>query len=112
MVLLNRNKDTFTELKSALNIVCLENADFFNTFFKPKKNIKNPEPLFILIFSNRGFCGNFNDEIITTAQKFADKNNIDFENSAKIIIGKKRPSYLKISKNDVIFEPQKDFLSI
>lgn len=109
MVLLNRNKESFLDIKATLSIFFSEYPAFYDQFINIK-NLKKKKPLMVMIFSNRGFCGNFNQEIINKAKSLCKNKNLSFDEIDKVLVGKKTPDFLQ-TQNHLVFKPEKDTFS-
>ncbi len=107
---LQKIKDSLDEVKNVLAYLVEEKPAFKKAFF-PQVDSSKP-PVLVLFFSNRGFCGSFNQDILNKALAFCEKEGIDFQATPKICVGKKAQIMMRHYKENIIFhEPQKDLFS-
>lgn len=109
----NKLKDAISEIKNMIYLLSLESGFDDSSELTQKANAKHP-PLLLLFFSNRGFCGNFNQNVLEKAQKFCTENQLDFNSLPKIFVGKKghlmiKPDFSRETIELVI--PERDILS-
>jgi F-type H+-transporting ATPase subunit gamma len=113
----NRLKDTLLQIKLCLRDLCANYPELkANICSAEIKNLKKA-PYLVFFFSNRGFCGNFNQSILEKGIEFCQKNNLDFQKTDKLFVGKKSLLYSEINgiktkiTNVSFFKPEKDILS-
>lgn len=97
------------QLKQILKTLLAEDAAFAQRFFSPKLDKEKP-PVFVLFFSNRGFCGSFNPDVLNQAKQFCNSNGIDFATIEKVCVGKKAEGLMKHFPKESVryFQPLKD----
>ncbi|NBV41947.1 hypothetical protein EBR96_04170 [bacterium] len=105
---LTRITDASHEVTSALRYLVTENARLYNRLV-PEAD-PNAENVLLMVFSNRGFCGSYNQDIINAALELCKKNGWDFNATRKICFGKKAYEALKRYRRDnaVFFAPERD----
>jgi F-type H+-transporting ATPase subunit gamma len=107
---LQKLKDSLTVVKKNLDYLVEEHPKF-RAAFNPQVDHEKA-PALVLFFSNRGFCGSFNQDILNYASQVCQKKEIDFNASPKIGVGKKAKLILGDRfENTTFFEPQKDLIS-
>lgn len=109
----NRVKDSFASIKMMLDII-FHQKKYTPAHFLLEKSRLPQSPVLVLVFSNRGFCGNFNQSILDKAQAFCFEKKLDFHQIQKIFIGKKAVSFKVHQENPEsieLFLPEKDVVS-
>ena len=109
-VQLQKLKDSLLDSKKVLGRLLAENEAIQTAFFEPKLNETLP-PAFILFFSNRGFCGSFNQEILTYFERWCSAENLPVDDVELLCVGKKAKLAVR-RKNARFFAPQKDLFSM
>jgi len=103
---LQKLNNSYGDAKKMLGKVLAEYPNFENRFFSLLETEK--KSVFVLFFSNRGFCGSFNQDIYNAYLNFSKDNNI--LNSEILGIGKKSTIVLKENAKK-FYIPQKDLFS-
>ncbi|MEK7299370.1 MAG: FoF1 ATP synthase subunit gamma [Candidatus Margulisiibacteriota bacterium] len=81
-------------------------------FFAPALTQPN-NPLVVLIFSNRGFCGSFNGDLLRGARAACAQRGWDWARLEKAVIGKKVPKEVaQDPKVQWVFQPEKDTMTL
>jgi F-type H+-transporting ATPase subunit gamma len=107
---LQKIKDSLQEVVNVLAYLVEEKPSFKASFFPQIDSTK--QPLLVMFFSNRGFCGSFNQDVLNKALAFCAKEQLDFNTIPKICVGKKARLVMKHYKENISFhEPQKDLFS-
>lgn len=106
---LHKLKDSLTDAKKVLGKLMSENEALEKSFFSPVIK-EDSTPVFILFFSNRGFCGSFNQEVLAYFEKWCAEQKINCDSAELVCIGKKAELTVK-RKNVRFFAPQKDLFS-
>ncbi|MFA5879573.1 MAG: FoF1 ATP synthase subunit gamma [Candidatus Margulisiibacteriota bacterium] len=109
MVFLKKSKEAYFDIKSTMAMLFNEYPEFYDQFVNSNSAAKK-KPLLVLIFPNRGFCGNFNQEVITKAKKLCLEKDMDFDQVDKFLVGKRIPVFTK-NQDYPVFMPEKDTLS-
>ncbi len=98
---LQKAKDSLKEVQKILAYLVSENQKLYDRIFKPVIDPKK-EPIYILFFSNRGFCGSFNQDILNHAMQKGAKQILCLGKKAKENT-RKLPE-----KSTQYFAPEKD----
>ena len=106
---LGRMKSSFEEINQLAGYVLSENEKLSRAFFHQELDETKP-PVLLMFFSNRGFCGSFNQDIVNKAIGWCQDNGFDYHATQKVCIGKKGALLVK-DKDAVFFAPQKDLFS-
>ena len=109
---LARVKDAHKEVMNAVMILIAEKEKYYQALVNPNLD-KEGTPLFVLFFSNRGFCGSYNQDVLSQFNGYCEANAIDPEKVDLLCVGKKGQQSLKKPPSSRIryFEPEKDILS-
>jgi len=104
-----KTRDTLDQVRNILGYLCSENSNLANQILFPPINTKL-DPVFILIFSNRGFCGSFNPDILRNSIEKIEAMGYDFDKVKKICVGKRAENMMKKYNQSLIeyIEPEKD----
>jgi F-type H+-transporting ATPase subunit gamma len=108
---LQKIKDSFLDSKKIMGRLLVENEAFARSFFAPAVN-EELDPVFLLIFSNRGFCGSFNQDILSQFSKLCVEMNYDPSKVRLLCVGKKAEGVVKSRSNAEFFAPAKDIFSV
>ncbi len=106
---LSKSKATLEQIQKILGYLCSENGRLADQIFNPPLNTSLP-PVFILNFSNRGFCGSFNTDVLKFSIDKIEGMGFDFNTVDKLCIGKRAEGMMKHydpSKIDYLY-PEKD----
>jgi len=107
---LQKLNDSFEGIKKILAILVDENPKFASKFY-PEIDETLP-PLLVMFYSNRGFCGSFNQDVHNAITNYCSTNHISYADAKKIGVGKKAKNFFKSTETDAkVFEPVKDLLS-
>ncbi len=110
---MHQNQVSLDDISYSLRYLLSEKEEFYTSFFNPE--VKSTKaPLLVLFFSNRGFCGSFNLEILDKAKAYCRDNGLSFKKIKKICVGKKAREVVKAGSEDAsfrFFEPKKDTFS-
>lgn len=106
---LMRLKDSFSEVSRILGYLLSENQKLKDSFFNQEVDPKLP-PVLVMFFSNRGFCGSFNQDIVNKATQWCTEQGLSYKNLEKVCVGKKGPVAVKDPKATFI-APTKDLFS-
>ena len=104
-----RLKDSFSEVSRILGYLLSENQKLKDKFFNQESNQDLP-PVLVMFFSNRGFCGSFNQDVVNKAIQWCSQEGIAYESVEKICVGKKGSVVVKDPKATFIV-PTKDLFS-
>ena len=107
---LQKVKNSFFEAKKIVGQLLAEDKEFRNEFLTPKVN-NDLMPVFILFFSNRGFCGSFNQDIFSHFNGFCHELGYPANEVHLLCVGKKAANIVKTHKNAVFFAPVKDLFN-
>jgi F-type H+-transporting ATPase subunit gamma len=107
---LQKVKASFLEAKKIVGQLLVEDKQFANEFLTPIVNSELP-PVFILFFSNRGFCGSFNQDIFSQFTKFCHELGYPADEVQLLLVGKKATTIVKNHKNALFFAPSKDLFT-
>ncbi|NBV83416.1 hypothetical protein EBR57_04770 [bacterium] len=100
---LARITDATDEVSSALRYLVTENEVFYNRLVQPE--FEGTHDVLVLLFSNRGFCGSYNQDILNAGLALCKEKGLDFNTVPKICLGKKAKDVLKrYSLSNVTFE--------
>lgn len=108
---LARITDATDEVSSALRYLVTENESFYNRLVQPE--FVGSHDVLVVVFSNRGFCGAYNQDILNAALALCKAKGLDFSSVPKVCLGKKAKDVLKrYSLSNTTFEAsQKDIFS-
>lgn len=106
---LTKTRDTLEQVRGILGYLCSENKKLASKILFPPIN-NNLEPLFVLVFSNRGFCGSFNPDVLKASIEKIESMGYDFNTVPKLCVGKRGADILKKHDQTSInyIAPEKD----
>ena len=106
---LTKTRDTLEQVRNILGYLCSENSKLASQILYPTLNPKL-DPVFVLVFSNRGFCGSFNPDVLKFAIEKIEALGFDFNKVRKICVGKRGHDPLKKYDQSLIeyISPEKD----
>lgn len=106
---LTKTRDTLDQVRNILGYLCSENSKLASQILFPPVNAKL-DPLFVLVFSNRGFCGSFNPDVLKTSIEKIEGLGYDFNKVPKLCAGKRAQDILKKYDQSTItyIAPEKD----
>ena len=107
---LQRLKDSQIDVQRMLGKFLAEDERFNKTFFA-KTIDPEKKPLYVLFFSNRGFCGSFNQDIYNTFLQDCQASQLSPGAVDVIGIGKKASVILK-DPTAKFFAPEKDLFTV
>ncbi len=103
-------KESLSQVKENLAHLVAEHPEFSSTFYPEVDETK--APVLVIIFSNRGFCGSFNQDVVHATKAYCVKHGIDFDSAIKFGVGKKAKVLLGSNTPGVHYaEPLKDLFS-
>lgn len=89
--------EMLTQATSILNTICADDVAFLESILTPK--LMAPQcPTIYVLFSNRGFCGNFNAELVARATEFVAQRGWDPNQVQWIGLGKKGAEVVRQSR--------------
>jgi F-type H+-transporting ATPase subunit gamma len=94
---MGRIKDAYGEVQTGLKYLVSENKTYYNRLVSQKVT-KEARPLVLLFFSNRGFCGSYNPDLIQAAEKMLSDKGLTFADVDVACFGKKGPDILRRMK--------------
>ena len=105
-------KASLEEARYMLSYLTDRSPSFKKRLFNPPLDDSLP-PVFVLFFSNRGFCGSFNQDILQTFRGYCIKSSLDPNHVPIICVGKKGSVIIKKAKDtsNHFFSPAKDLFS-
>lgn len=94
---LTRISDANDEVSGALRYLVTENQGLYSKLVPPRSDgdLAAPLDVLIIVFSNRGFCGSYNQDVLNAALDYCKDNALDFKSVHKICVGKKSADVLK-----------------
>ena len=107
---LQKVKSSYLEAKKIVGQLMVEDKGFANEFLNPKLN-PDLSPVFVLYFSNRGFCGSFNPDIYNQFLGFCHELGYQPHDVELIGVGKKAPTIIKNHPNVLFYAPSKDIFT-
>ncbi len=113
---LTRISDANSEVSGALRYLVTENNGLYNRLVPVVKSSDDQDvqlDALVIVFSNRGFCGSYNQDVLNSALEYCKLNNLDFASIPKICVGKKSADVLKrlSLQNVTFFACEKDTFS-
>ncbi len=106
---LQKLKDSLDGVKGILADLVDENPKFAKRFYPQIDDTK--DPVLVVFFSNRGFCGSFNQDVYKYVDHFCAQKGLDINAIPKIGVGKKAKVIMGNVPNTVFVEPVKDLFS-
>lgn len=106
---LQKLRESLVDAKRVLGRLLVEDEQVRNAFFNPKLDPSLP-PVFILLFSNRGFCGSFNQDVMNQFTAWCDSQNISEDSVDLLCVGKKAVFVTK-NRKARFFAPLKDLFT-
>lgn len=106
---LQKLKGSLQGVMEILDYLVQENPKFSAQFYPTIDTEK--APVFVLFFSNRGFCGSFNQDVNNAVLGYCKQHDLDFESAIKIGVGKKATTILSRSEKTHFVEPVKDLMT-
>ncbi|NDC83179.1 F0F1 ATP synthase subunit gamma [bacterium] len=90
---LTRISDAADEVSSALKYLVTERQSLYKQLIR--EDLESSYDFLVIVFSNRGFCGSYNQDILNAALQLCKDNGLDFNTVSKLCIGKKAKETLK-----------------
>lgn len=90
---LTRIKDASDEITSALVYFASEKESYYNRLVQP--DFQSTYDVLVPVFSNRGFCGAYNQDILNASLALCEREGLDFATVPKICLGKKAKDAVK-----------------
>lgn len=94
---MGRIKDAYQEVQTGLQYLVSENKSY-HTRLAVQTTKEGVRPLVLLFFSNRGFCGSYNTDLVSAAQKMLSERGLSFQSVDVACFGKKGPDILRRMK--------------
>jgi len=91
---LSRISDATDEVSAALKYLVTEHKSLYNRL-APQSGDTDGGDVIVAIFSNRGFCGSYNQDILNAALELCEVKGLDFDSVPKICVGKKAKDVMK-----------------
>lgn len=109
---LTKTRENLEQVRNILGYLCAENKSLSKQLLNPEVN-ESLEPVFVILFSNRGFCGSFNPDTLNYAVKTITDMGFDFNSVHKLCVGKRAGALLSPYDQSKItyLEPEKDTFS-
>ena len=103
-------KESLGQVKEHLAHLVAEHPAFSSTFY-PEVDEEKP-PVLVMVFSNRGFCGSFNQDVMQATKVYCTQHGINFDSAIKFGVGKKSKVILGEDTPGVYYAvPEKDLFS-
>jgi F-type H+-transporting ATPase subunit gamma len=110
---MGRIKDAYGEVQVGLKYLVSENKSYHNRLssHKVKEGVR---PLVLLFFSNRGFCGSYNTDLVQAAEKMLSAKGLSLRQVDVACFGKKGPDVLRRMKITPVLTalPEKDTFNL
>ena len=94
---MGRIKDAYGEVQTGLKYLVSENKGYYNRLV-PQGVSQKARPLVLLFFSNRGFCGSYNTDLMQSAVKMLAEKGLTLGDVDVACFGKKGPDVLRRMK--------------
>ena len=94
---MGRIKDAYGEVQTGLKYLVSEKKGYYNRLL-PQAADQEARPLVLLFFSNRGFCGAYNTDLMHAAVKLLAERGLTFGQVDVACFGKKGPDILRRMK--------------
>ncbi|MSR88939.1 MAG: F0F1 ATP synthase subunit gamma [Candidatus Margulisbacteria bacterium] len=106
---LQKLRESLVDAKRVLGRLLVEDEHIRTAFFNPELALALP-PVFILCFSNRGFCGSFNQDVLNQFTAWCHSQNIP-EDSVELLCVGKKAIFVTKKRKARFFAPQKDLFT-
>jgi len=94
---MGRIKDAYGEVQTGLKYLVSENKGYYNRLV-PQSVKEGSRPLVLLFFSNRGFCGSYNTDLVQAAVTMLAERGLTIDQVDVACFGKKGPDVLRRMK--------------
>lgn len=110
---MGRIKDAYGEVQVGLKYLVSENKGYYNRLTSHKIK-ESARPLVLLFFSNRGFCGSYNTDLVQAAETMLSERGLSLKQVDVACFGKKGPDVLRRMKILPILTalPEKDTFNL
>jgi len=107
-----KSKSSVVEIEKIVEYLASEDSKFAKKISGNSKKATDEKPVIVMFFSNRGFCGSFNQDVVAHTHQYLEKQSLDFQTVHKVCVGKKASLFVKPSvQNVTFFTPEKDLIS-
>jgi len=110
---MGRIKDAYGEVQVGLKYLVSENKSYHKRLSSHKAK-EGARPLVLLFFSNRGFCGSYNTDLVHAAEKMLSEKGFSLRQVDVACFGKKGPDVLRRMKITPVLTalPEKDTFNL